>query len=82
MNRPLNYYQNLFENWHKSNFEKYISQKEIDFKKLVESLSTDFKELIEKAEANGDFEDDKKAYIESVRRTIKSINPSVRRKDS
>ena len=58
-------FRKLHEDFVKSNFEKYISQKQIDFKQLVETLRRSFSKIIETAEANGDFEEDEKKDIES-----------------
>ena len=57
-------YKKLREDWSKSKFEEYISEKEIDFKKMVETLEKDFIEVVKKAEANGDFEEDEKKDAE------------------
>ena len=55
----------LREDFIKSKFEEYISQEKIDFKQLIETLNSNFSEIIMNAEANGDFEEDKKKDRES-----------------
>ena len=60
-------YRRLCKQWHDLNFEKYISQKEVDFANLLPYLHNDFVEMIKKAEENGDLEDDKRTSEERWR---------------
>ena len=57
----------LRKDWNKSKIQEYISKEKIDFKQLVEVLHNEFVEIIRKAEADGAFEEDEKAYIESLK---------------